>query len=146
MSRSGKCCQHLNFGLNWTQGVKVKHFWALSTNLLFSVQYKADSKQNMVFLKYGFCKKSFRKDETLTSWTQVEHLFNILIIKIRFSLSNEENLIISNVLIRGKSNFDEMTVNVQLNKVSFLKKLLFFKIHTLTYSKSALASIASDAI
>ena len=47
--RSGKCRQHLNFGLNWTQGVKVKHCWALSTNFLFSVQYKADSKQNMVF-------------------------------------------------------------------------------------------------
>ena len=31
------------------QGVKVKHCWALSTNFLFSVQYKADSKQNMVF-------------------------------------------------------------------------------------------------
>ena len=47
-------------------------------------------------LKYGFCNKSFRKDETLTSWTQVEHFFNIFIIKIRFSLSN--------VLIRGESN------------------------------------------
>ena len=31
------------------QGVKVKHCWALSTNFLFSVQYKADSEQNMVF-------------------------------------------------------------------------------------------------
>ena len=26
-------------------------------------------------LKYGFCNKSFRKDETLTSWTLVEHFF-----------------------------------------------------------------------
>ena len=49
MSRSGKCCQHLNFGLNRTKGVKAKQCWALSTNFLFSVQYKADPKQNMVF-------------------------------------------------------------------------------------------------
>ena len=35
MSRSGKCCQHLNLGLNWTQGVKVKQCWTLSTNFLF---------------------------------------------------------------------------------------------------------------
>ena len=32
-----------------TKGVKVKHCWVLLTNFLFSVQYKADSKQNMVF-------------------------------------------------------------------------------------------------
>ena len=44
-------------------------------------------------LKYGFCNKSFWKDEPLINLT----LFNILIIKIRFSLSN--------VLIRGESNF-----------------------------------------
>ena len=49
MSRSSKCCQHLNFGLIWTQGVKVKYCWALSINFLFSVQYKTDTKQNMVF-------------------------------------------------------------------------------------------------
>ena len=44
-----RCCQPLNFGLNWTQGVKKKHCWAFSTNFLFSVQYKDDIKQNMVF-------------------------------------------------------------------------------------------------
>ena len=27
-------------------------------------------------LKYGFCNKSFRKDETLTSWTLFEHFFH----------------------------------------------------------------------
>ena len=44
-----RCCQYLNFGLNWTKGVKAKHCWALSTNFLFSFQYKTDTKQNMVF-------------------------------------------------------------------------------------------------
>ena len=43
------CSQHLNFGLNWTQGVKAKHCQVLSTNFLVSVQYKTDTKQNMVF-------------------------------------------------------------------------------------------------
>ena len=28
----------------------------------------------MVELKYGFCNKSFRKDETLTSWTLLQHI------------------------------------------------------------------------
>ena len=44
-----RCCKHLNFGSNWTQGVKAKHCWVLSTNFLFSVQYKTDTKQNMGF-------------------------------------------------------------------------------------------------
>ena len=43
-----RCCKHLNFGSNCTQGVKAKHCWVLSTNFLFSVQYKIDTKQNMV--------------------------------------------------------------------------------------------------
>ena len=37
-------------------------------------------------LKYGFCNKSFRKDETLASWTQVEHFFNIKTVSKRMSL------------------------------------------------------------
>ena len=60
------------------------------------------SLQGLISITYliNACKvKSFRKDETQTSWTQVEHFFNIFIIKIRFSLSN--------VLIRGESNFDD---------------------------------------
>ena len=44
-----RCWQHLNFGLNRTEGVKVKNCRALSTNNLFSVQYKTDTKQNNVF-------------------------------------------------------------------------------------------------
>ena len=35
--RSGKCCQHLNFNLNWTQGLKVKHCRALSTNFFYKI-------------------------------------------------------------------------------------------------------------
>ena len=42
-------CQHLNFCLNWTQGVKAKHCRALSPNFLASVQYKIDTEQNMIF-------------------------------------------------------------------------------------------------
>ena len=38
-------------------------------------------------VKYGFCNKSFRKDEPLTSWTLLE-----------------ENIILYNVLIRGESS------------------------------------------
>jgi len=37
------------FWLNWTQGVRAKHCRWLSRNFLFSYQYKADTKQNMVF-------------------------------------------------------------------------------------------------
>ena len=44
-----RCCQHLNFGLNWTQGVKAKRCRALSPNFLASVQYKIDTEQNMIF-------------------------------------------------------------------------------------------------
>ena len=33
-----RCCQHLNFGLNWTEGVKAKHCRALSTNFQFNVK------------------------------------------------------------------------------------------------------------
>ena len=58
------------------------------------------------YLKYGFCNKSFRRDEPLSP---VEHIF---IIKIRFSLSN--------VLIRGETNFDDKYVekSVQLVRAS----------------------------
>jgi hypothetical protein len=44
-----RCCQQLDFGLNRTEGVKAKYCRALSTKFLFSVQYKTDKKQNMVF-------------------------------------------------------------------------------------------------
>ena len=56
----------------------------------------------ITLLKYGFCNKSFRKDETLTSWTQVEHFFNIFVIKIRF-YSNQN-------IGEGESNFDDKYV------------------------------------
>jgi hypothetical protein len=34
--------------LNFDLSVKAKHCWAYLRNLLFSVQYKADKKQNMI--------------------------------------------------------------------------------------------------
>ena len=49
MSRSAKMLLTFEFWLNWTQGVKAKHCRVLSTNFLLSVQYKTDTKQNMVF-------------------------------------------------------------------------------------------------
>ena len=82
--------------------------------------YQCFLKNKMGDLKYGFCNKSLRKDETLTSWTQVEHFFNIFIIKIRFSLSN--------VLIKGESNFDVLikcSTCVQLVRVSSFQNDLF---------------------
>ena len=36
-----------------------------------------------------FCNKSFRNNENLTSWTQVEHFFNIFVIKIRLSFGED---------------------------------------------------------
>ena len=67
---------------------------------------------NVRWLKFDlwsmdFLRIYFLRNEILLSWT-------FPVIKIRFSLSN--------VLIRGESNFD-----VQLNRVSFLKKLLLKK-------------------
>ena len=57
--------------------------------------YISSKKQNL--LKYGFCNKSFRKDEPLTSWTLFS---NIFVINIRFS-SNQN-------IGEGESNFDEI--------------------------------------
>ena len=65
-------------------------------------------------LKYGFCNKSFRKDEPLT----------IFVIKIRFS-SNQN-------IGEGESNFDDEYVeeSVQWSEVH-LSEMTFYKIHTL---------------
>jgi hypothetical protein len=53
----------------------------------------------------------------------VEHFFNIFIIKIRFSLSN--------VLIRGESNFNDKFSTSQ--KFIFPKWLVTCKMHTLVF-------------
>ena len=47
LSQSGKMLSTFQFWL--CKGVKAKLYRGLSTNFLFSVQYKADTKQNMVF-------------------------------------------------------------------------------------------------
>ena len=46
--RSSKMLLTFEFWLNWIQVLKAKHCCGLSTNLLFSFQYKPDIKQNMV--------------------------------------------------------------------------------------------------
>ena len=66
------------------------------------------------FLKYGFCNKSFRKDEPLTIWTHFTHLF---VIKIRFS-SNQ------NIGEEYLFWWKKIQRNVQLIKGSFQKKVL----------------------
>ena len=47
--RSSKMLLTFEFWLNWIQVLKAKHCCGLSTNLLFSFQYKPGIKQNMVF-------------------------------------------------------------------------------------------------
>ena len=68
-------------------------------------------------LKYGFWNKSFRKDEQpLTSWTLFQQTY--LSSKLDFPSEMfwlEENLILSNVLIREESNFDEKNVEEVFN-------------------------------
>ena len=56
-------------------------------------------------LKYGFCNKSFRKDETLTSWKQVEQFFNIHIYHQNLDSPSpmfwlEENLILMTNMLK----------------------------------------------
>ena len=52
-----RCCQHLNFGLKRTEGVKVKNCRALWANYLFSVQYKTmlNGRKNSNFLNLLYC-------------------------------------------------------------------------------------------
>ena len=64
-----RCCQHLNSGLNRTECVKAKHCRGLSTNIMFSVQYKTDTKQNMVFsVAFAEWAQKFKFLYTTGSW------------------------------------------------------------------------------
>ena len=72
-----RCCQHLNFGLNWTQGVKAKHCWLLSTSFLFTVQYKADTKQNMILSSLAEWMQKFKFLYTTGSWQGSTKVFLI---------------------------------------------------------------------
>ena len=76
-----------------------------SVPLNFFIFYKCFWIFQQNHLKCGFCNKSFQKDEPLTSWT----LFSTyLSSKLDFSSPMfwlEENLILSNVLIREESQY-----------------------------------------
>ena len=41
---------------------------------LFIASDSSINTKSVLLLKYGFCNKSFRKDETLTSWTLLRHI------------------------------------------------------------------------
>ena len=73
---------------------------------------------------------------TLFSWTQVEHFFDIFSSKLDFPPTMfwlEKNLILSNVLIAGESNFDEKNVEEVFNLCSTCVQLVFNwkELHTL---------------
>ena len=87
-------------------------------------------------LKYGFCNKSFRKDELLTSWTLFSTYLSSKLDSPSPMFWLEENLILSNVLIRGESNFDDKYVEKSVQKVFnwsefHLSEMTCYKIHTL---------------
>ena len=63
-------------------------------------------------LKYGFCNKSFRKDEPLTSWTLFSTFLSSKLDSPSPMFWLEENLILSNVLIRGEFDFDDTYVQL----------------------------------
>ena len=117
--------------------------WPCCCSAHCNITYKTSSGDNL--LKYGFCNKSFWKDETLTSWTNDEHFFSTyLSSKLDYPSPMfwlEENLILSNVLIKEEYNFDEKYVEKSVlhwfNWSEFhLSKMTCYKIHTLAFGLS----------
>ena len=114
--------------LQWTMSGKktiLRPFVSFCLTYIHSPWAVLDSV--IYLLKYGFCNKSFRKDEPLTSWT----LFSTYLLSKLDSPSPmfwlEENLLLSNVLIRGESNFDDKYVEKSVQLVrgsSFWNDLL----------------------
>ena len=67
------------------------------------------------FLKYGFCNKSFWKDEPLTSWTLLQHIclhfWAWLLNKIEITPKSEEKYVVK-VFNWSEVHFSEMTYKI----------------------------------
>ena len=74
--------------------------------------YQCFLKNKMGDLKYGFCNKSLRKDETLTSWTQVEHFINTSKLDSPLIKTLErENLILMKQMSKKCSTYVQLVFN-----------------------------------